>query len=68
MSSRSASESVAHFSLRGALALTLGVLANAAAQDPAIEPVRAASVNPYGVNGMSQVISAENLGAGRLNV
>lgn len=68
MSFRSASESVAHFSLRGALALTLGVLANAAAQDPAIEPVRAASVNPYGVNGMSQVISAENLGAGRLNV
>lgn len=52
----------------GALALALGLFANAAAQEPAIEPVRASSVNPYGVNGMSQVISAENLGAGRLNL
>ncbi len=33
-----------------------------------IEPTHAASVNPYGVNGMSQVISAEPVGAGRMNL
>jgi len=49
-----------------AAALALGSLASAGAQ--AIEPVRASSVNPYGMNGMSQVISAEPLGAGRVNL
>lgn len=46
------------------LALGLAVGANA----QVIEPTRAASVNPYGVNGLSQVISAEPVGAGRLNL
>jgi outer membrane protein OmpA-like peptidoglycan-associated protein len=52
--------------LAGLATLALGLLANTGAQT--IEPVRAASANPYGINGMSQVISAEPLGAGRLNI
>ncbi len=34
----------------------------------AIEPARAASVTPYGVNGMSNVTSAEPVGEGRANI
>jgi outer membrane protein OmpA-like peptidoglycan-associated protein len=52
--------------LGGVAVLSLGLIASAVAQ--VIEPVRAPSVNPYGVNGMSQVISAETIGAGRLNL
>lgn len=39
-----------------------------AATAQVIEPTHAASVNPYGVNGLSQVVSAEPVGAGRLNL
>jgi outer membrane protein OmpA-like peptidoglycan-associated protein len=35
---------------------------------PSIEPMRAASVTPYATPGMSHVISADNVGAGRANM
>ncbi len=50
-----------------AFTLALG-LASPIVADPEIEPIRAASVTPYGVNGMSNVTSAEPVGLGRVNI
>jgi outer membrane protein OmpA-like peptidoglycan-associated protein len=48
-------------------ALALG-LCFGAAEAQSIDPARAPSLNPYGVAGMSQIISAEPVGAGRVNL
>lgn len=50
------------------LLLAAGLLAALPVHSQAIEPARAPSVNPYGVAGLSQVISAEPVGQGRINL
>ncbi len=47
--------------------LALGTTVHAQGKTSA-EPIRAASVTPYGTHGMSNVISAEGVGAGRANL
>src|SRR5690606_16002410 len=50
------------------IALALSLLAPRRVEPQGIEPVRAPSVNSYGVAGMSQLFSAEPVGAGRVNL
>jgi outer membrane protein OmpA-like peptidoglycan-associated protein len=54
--------------LASLIALAFALLLPTRAASQALEPVRAASVTPYGVLGMSHVISAEPVGAGRANL
>jgi outer membrane protein OmpA-like peptidoglycan-associated protein len=51
-----------------ALLVAAALLAPTLSHSQTIEPARAPSVNPYGVAGMSQVISAEPVGQGRVNL
>jgi outer membrane protein OmpA-like peptidoglycan-associated protein len=60
-----------HFTLRhlSIIAMAACMALPAVAQEkPAAEPTRAPSMTPYGTVGMSNVISAENVGAGRGNI
>jgi outer membrane protein OmpA-like peptidoglycan-associated protein len=51
-----------------ALLVAAALLAPNLSHSQTIDPARAPSVNPYGVAGLSQVISAEPVGQGRVNL